>query len=152
MRQDLAAAANRREQLHVEVGDPVLVGQRLERARMRPARVVDECVETSERCGRARDEVADLLGVGDVGALRVDRDVVRAQLFGNGKHFFLATRADRDVRAFAYELLRDREPEALRASGDDRPATLEAELHLPIASRIPRRGGWKTSTWRHSLS
>ena len=71
VREHLAGAADQREELDVEVGDPVLVGERLEGAGVRAAGVVDEEVDPAERLGGARDEVPDLLGIGDVGRLRV---------------------------------------------------------------------------------
>src|SRR4029450_12150449 len=73
-----------------------------------------------------------------------------------GEHLLLAARADRDRGSFPEQLLRDREPEPLRGSGDDRLAALESEVHSgsaePIVSSRARLGGWKTSTSRHGPS
>ena len=116
---------------------------------MRAAGVVDQRVDAAERLRGARDEVAHLRRIGHVGALRVD---VPSQLRACRDDLLLVARADRDARALPHELLRDRKAEALRAAGDDRPPAFQAEVQRPIASRMPRRGGWKTSTWRQPSS
>ena len=97
---------------------------------MRAAGVVDEEVDPAERLGGARDEVAYLLGIGDVGPLRVDDGAVRAQLLGRRQHLVLVPCADRHAHALAHELAGDRGADPLRAAGDERAASFETELHL----------------------
>ena len=109
MREHLAGAADQGEELDVEVGDPVLVRERLEGAGVRAAGVVDEEVDPAERLRGAGDEVLNLLGIGDVGPLRVDD----AQLLGRGEDLVLVAGADRDADALADELAGDRGAESL---------------------------------------
>ena len=93
---------------------------------MRAAGVVDEEVDPAERLRGAGDEVAHLLGVGDVGGLRVGG----ADLLARGEHLVLVPGADRDAGALADELARDRGAEPLRPSGDESAAPFEPELHF----------------------
>ena len=97
---------------------------------MRAAGVVDEEVDPAERLGGARHEVAYLLGIGDVGPLRMDDGAVRAELLGRRQHLVLVPGADRDAHAFGHELTGDRGADPLRAAGDESAASLEPELHL----------------------
>src|SRR6202044_3768711 len=57
VRQRGADAADLREQLHLDVVVPVVVGERGEPARPGPARVVDQDVEPAEGRGGGGDEV-----------------------------------------------------------------------------------------------
>jgi hypothetical protein len=104
----------------------VVVGQHLEGAWVRPARVVDEEVDSAERLRRAGDEVAHLLRVGDVRG-----ECVRgADLLGGRQHLRFVARADRDAGSLADQFPRDRLAEPLRPAGDEPAAAFEAELHF----------------------
>ena len=69
-------------------------------------------------------------GLGEAIARELVAEGARVAICSRSEDLLLVPGADRDPGALTDELLRDRGAEPLRPSRDERPASLEAELHL----------------------
>jgi isopenicillin-N N-acyltransferase like protein len=145
VRQRRPGAPDLGEQLDLDVGLPVVVGQRAELAGVGPAGVVDQDVESAHRLVGRLDERGDLIGHGHVAHHRGDltgsiggflADLVRGRF-----EFARVARADRDRHALGDQACGYRLTQPLRSAGDDRPAARQPELHLGFALRLPVGSG-----------
>jgi hypothetical protein len=117
VRKRCARRAHGAHQVQLERPLPVVIGQLVEAADLRPAHVVDEAVEAAEALDRRADDVLGTAGAREVGG---DVDVPRP----------LVAPAGRDHEgAFSAQLERHLTSDAGGRAGHDTHLVLEAQLH-----------------------
>ena len=136
-------AADRREELQLEVGLPGRVVDRVEPSGRRGAGVVDEDVDPPEPPERRGHEPLEVAGARDVSRHVQDRRTLRPERPGRLREARRVAPADRDGRPLGGEPPCGGEPEPVAAAGDDRNLPLQSEIHrrLPRARPCLRAGG-----------
>ena len=151
VRHGQAGAANRTENLEVEVGDPVFVGDLIDRSRGTPARVVDQAVEAAPAVDGRSHEPFKVSRAGDIGLhhKRIAPGVPQP-LLGGGQPARVPP-ADRDPGPFLDEAVRKRGSQPVGPAGDEYDLAVQVQIHGPIlaqpAFRLPVPGRDEQS-WR----
>src|SRR5262249_51236812 len=134
-RQHVAQAAHIAHELELQRLLPVGLGQVLDHAAARRARVVDHDVDSTERLVPLLDEVPGIGVLGEVGrdgndlALGLGSDLGRGLL-----ERLLAACADGDIHAFFRERESNAFADPFAAAGDQRRLAIELKVHVGLLS------------------
>ena len=129
MRHGQAGAANRGQNLEVEVGDPVVVGDLIDPSRGAPARIVHQAVEAAPPGDGGIDEPLKVSQPGDIGLHRKRiTPGVPQPLLGGGQAMGVPP-ADRDPGAFLDEAVRKRRSQPVGPAGDEHDLALQVQIH-----------------------
>ena len=141
MRHGQAGAANGREHLEVEVGDPVIVGDLVDPSRGALARVVHQAVEAAPTGDGPRNESFKVSRAGDIGLHRKGiTPGVTQPLLGGGQPAGI-TPADRDPGPLLDEAVRQRRAQPVGPAGDKHDLATQVQIHWTIVAQPRRRAG-----------
>ena len=132
-RQDIAQAADIAHEFELQRLFPVFLGQRLDHAARRRARIVDHDIDPAKRLGAFLDEFPRLLVVGKIGRDRENLHARRvADFLGRRFQRFRAARADGDIDAFLGQSHGDALADAFAAAGDQGGLSFELQVHCRL--------------------
>ena len=135
-----AGAANGREHLEVEVGDPFVVGDLIDPSGGALARVVHQAIEAGPAADGRIDESFKVGRAGDVGLYdqRVAAGVPQP-LLGGGQSAGVPP-ADGYPGALLDEAIRERRSQPVGPAGDEHDLVLQVQIHRTILAQPPRVG------------
>ena len=137
MRNSQAGAANRRENLEVEIGYPVVIGNLIDPSCGALARVVHQAVDASPPGDGRIDEPFKVSQIGDVGLHHKCVAPGVPQPLLAGRQPIGVPPADRDPRPLFDEPIRKRRPQAVGPAGDQHDLFRQVQIHWAILAQPP---------------
>ena len=140
VRHSQADAASRGQNLEVEVGDPVVVGDLIDPSRGARARVVHQAVEAAPPGDGRIDEPLKVSQAGDVGLHRKRITPRVPQPLLGGVQPLAVPPADRDPGPFLDEALRKRRSQPVGPAGDEHDLASQVQIHWAILAQPSTAG------------
>ena len=129
MRHRKSGAANRREHLEVEVGDPVVVGNLIDPSSGAPACVVHQPVKSAPPVDRRGNKPLQVSRARDIGLHRKSvTPGVTQPLLGGGQPARIPP-ADRDPGPLLDEATRQRRPQPVGPASDKHNLAIQVQIH-----------------------